>query len=246
MKKVLIFLLAILLLLLPTGVLAQQAQPGLQLGLIRNFGYGGLGKIQGRFTLRINDPPAQLETVEFYFDDKLILMSKESPYEFKFHTSNFQDGEHVFSAVGNLKDGTQVESNRITKVFLSSEQAWVETQDLLVPLLLFTGILTVLGLAVPILASRKKEFVLGKYSPAGGVVCPRCELPFSRSILAPNLLVGKLVRCPHCEKISVRSRASLSQLQEAENKFRNNEPGMVTKNADQDYRKLLDESRYEE
>lgn len=245
MKKVLIFLMAILLLLLPTGALAQQSQPGLQLGLIRNFGYGGLGKIQGRFTLRINEPPPLLETVEFYFDDKLISASQGSPYEFKFHTSNFQDGEHVFSAVGYLKDGTRVESSRITKVFLSSEQAWTDTQGLLVPLLLFTGILTVLGIAVPVLASRKKEFVLGKYSPAGGVVCPRCELPFSRSVLGPNLLVGKLVRCPHCKKISLRPRASLSQLQEAENKFRNNQPGMVT-HTDQDYRKLLDESRYED
>ncbi len=246
MKKGLIFLLAILMMLLPTGVLAQQSQPGLQLGLIRNFGYGGLGKIQGRFTLRINDPPAQLETVEFYFDDKLITTSQGSPYEFNFHTSNFQDGEHVFFAVGYLKDGTKVESRRITKVFLSSEQAWVETQGLMVPLLLFIGILTVLGIAVPVLASRKKEFVLGKYGPAGGVVCPRCELPFSRSILAPKLLVGKLVRCPHCGKISVSPKASPNKLQEAENKFRNNKPGMVTTNADQDYRKLLDESRYED
>jgi len=187
-----------------------------------------------------------LTIVEFYFDDKLISTSQGSPYEFKFQTSNFQNGEHVFSAVGYLKDGNRVESSRITKVFLSSEQAWAETQGLLVPLLLFTGLLTVLGIAVPVLASRKKEFVLGKYGPAGGVVCPRCELPFSRSILAPNLLVGKLVRCPHCEKIGVRPRASLSQLQEAENKFRNNQPGIVTTNADKDYRKLLDESRYED
>ena len=111
-KKVLIFLLAILILLLPTETLAQESQPSLQLGLKRDFGYGGLGKIQGRFTLKINDPPDQLETVEFYLDDELISTSQELPYEFKFHTSNFQDGEHVLSAVGYLRDGTRAESSR--------------------------------------------------------------------------------------------------------------------------------------
>lgn len=241
-----IYLLTLLILLLPVSVNAQESQPDLNLYLIRNFGYGGLGKIQGNFTLKIRDPLAELDKVEFYLDDELIATISQEPYEYKFHTSSYPDGEHVFSAVGTLIDGTTLESNRITKTLLSSGQAWSETEGLIVPLLLFVAGLTVLGMVIPVLLSRKKDFVLGKYGPAGGTVCPRCDLPFSRFFLSPNLLAGKLVRCPHCGKISIRARASQDQIQEAEKKYKNEEPSRVKEMDDQGYQKLLDESRFED
>ncbi len=240
------YLMALLILLLPVSVYAQESQPDLNLYLIRNFGYGGLGEIQGNFTLKIRDPLAELDKVEFYLDDELIATILQEPYEYKFHTSSYPEGEHVFSAVGTLVDGTPLESNRITKVLLSSGQAWSETQGIVVPILLFTAGLTVLGLVIPVLLSRKKDFVLGKYGLAEGAICPRCELPFSRFVLSPNLLAGKLVRCPHCGKISVRARASQNQIQEAEKKYKNEEPSMVKELDDQGYKKLLDESRFED
>ncbi|MEK6221558.1 MAG: hypothetical protein N2D54_04870 [Chloroflexota bacterium] len=40
--------------------------------------------------------------------------------------------------------------------------------------------------------ANAKSFHLGIYSAAGGAVCPRCQLPYSRHLLSPNLLVGKL------------------------------------------------------
>ena len=165
-----IYLLTLLLLLLPVSVNAQESQPDLNLYLIRTFGYGGLGKIQGNFTLKIRDPLAELDKVEFYLDDEMIATISQEPYEYKFHTSSYPDGEHVFSAVGTLIDGTTLESNRITKTLLSSGQAWSETEGLIVPLLLFVAGLTVLGMVIPVLLSRKKDFVLGKYGPAGGTV----------------------------------------------------------------------------
>ncbi len=240
------FLLTLLILLVPDSAYAQESQPGFHLSLIRNFGYGGLGEIQGNFTLKIRDPLTELDKVEFYLDDDLLTTILQEPYEYKFHTSNFTDGEHTFYAVGNLIDGTQVESNQITKIFLSSDQAWSEAQGLIVPILLFTAGLTVLGLGIPMLLSRKNDFVLGEYGPAGGAVCPRCDLPFSRFFLSPNLLAGKLVRCPHCGKISIRARASQDQIQEAEKKYKNEEPSRVKELDDQGYQKLLDESRFED
>lgn len=240
------YLMTLLILLLPASVNAQESQPDLNLYLIRNFGYGGIGEIQGNFTLKIRDPLAELDKVEFYLDEELIATILQEPYEHKFHTSSYPEGEHNLIAVGTLVDGTPLKSNRITKVFLSSGQAWSETEGLIVPILLFVAGLTVLGLVIPMLLSRKKDFVLGKYGLAGGAICPRCELPFSRFFLSPNLLVGKLVRCPHCGKSSIRARASQNQLQEAEKKYKNEEPSRVKEMDDQGYQKLLDESRFED
>ena len=240
------YLMNLLILLLPASVYAQESQPDLNLYLIRNFGYGGFGEIQGNFTLKIRDPLAELDKVEFYLDDELIGTILQEPYEYKFHTSSYPDGEHTFSAVGTLFDGTPLESNRITKVLLSSGQAWSETQGIVVPMLIFAAGLTVLGLVIPVLMGRKKDFVLGKYGLAGGAICPRCELPFSRFVLSPNLLAGKLVRCPHCGKISILARASQEHIQEAERKYKNEEPSMVKELDDQGYKKLLDESRFED
>ncbi len=248
MKKpgITLVVIMILVLIAPTTASAQGDGGELLLGLNRNFGYGGLGKIQGNFTLKINDPSVQLNRVEFYIDGEMTSSANEEPFQYKFHTSDFADGEHQMYAVGYLVDGTKMGSRTITKIFLSSEQARGETQSLIVPLLIGTAVLTLLGVGVPLLFNKDKEFVLGKYGPAGGVVCPRCKLPFSRSLFSPNLLVGKLVRCPHCGKISIQARASQTRLQEAEDWFRNKDKPGYTQRDDGDLEKLIEDSRFEE
>jgi len=248
MKKqgIILVVIMIMALIAPAAASAQGDGGELLLGLTRNFGYGGLGKIQGNFTLKISDPPVQLNKVEFYIDGEMISSASEEPFQYKFHTSDHEDGEHQMYAVGYLADGTTMESRTITKVFLSSDQAWGETQSLMVPLLIGTAVLTLLGVGVPLLLNKNKEFVLGKYSPAGGVVCPRCELPFSRSLFSPNLMVGKLVRCPHCGKFSIQARASQTRLQEAEARFKNKDkPGHVQRD-NEDLKKIIEDSRFEE
>jgi len=227
------------------GYLQQEAE-GLHLSLIRTFGYGGLGKIQGNFTLVIKDPPPELEKVEFYFDQEMISAASAKPFEYKFHTSSFKDGQHEMYAAGYFLDGKRVDSNRINKEFLSSGQAWGETQQLVVPILIGTAVLTLIGVLVPLLASRNKQFVLGKYGPAGGAVCPRCALPFSRSMLAPNLITGKLVRCPHCGKISLLPRASEADLVDAETRFTNKDAPGAIQSGHNDFQKMIDESRFED
>ncbi|MCJ7735627.1 MAG: hypothetical protein MUP11_13900, partial [Anaerolineales bacterium] len=108
------------LLFFPGGASAAQEGPSLLVGLVRNFGYGGLGKIQGNFTLIIRTPPPQVEEVEFYLDGDILSKDVSEPFEYKFHTSNFSEGEHEMFAIGILADGSRLDSNHITKVFLSS------------------------------------------------------------------------------------------------------------------------------
>lgn len=242
----LIMIVVVLTVFFPTTAYAQEDGDSLQLSLTRNFGYGGLGKIQGNFTLKIVNPPAEVDLVEFYLDGKLITMIESEPFSYKFHTSEFSEGEHKMSAIGYLDNGETIESNRITKVFLSSDQAWGETQNIIFPLLVGTAALSLLGLGIPLLFTRNREFVLGKYGPTGGAVCPRCKLPFSRLFLSPNLLVGKLVRCPHCGKISVLPQASQAKLQEAEARFKGKDMSTVLPAKSSDLKMLIDDSRFED
>ncbi len=228
-----------------TNVSAAQDEVVLHLRLIRNFGYGGFGQIQGRFTLKVQEAPEGLEEVEFYVDGERVATITEAPFEFKFHTSEFADGLRVLSAIGVLADGSVVESNRISKEFLSSEQAWSETEGMLVPLLIIVGLLTLVGVAVPLIVSNQKDFALGKYGPAGGVVCPRCLLPFSRSIMSPNLVAGKLVRCPHCGKVSVLARSSPADLRDAEERYLQKD-GTTPVQSGEDLLKQIEDSRFED
>jgi hypothetical protein len=100
----------------------------------------------------------------------------------------------------------------------------------------------------PLLFGRKnKRFELGEYGPMGGVVCPRCGLPYSRPFLAPNLLLGKLVRCPHCGKIAVLRASSLAELSAAEDRFRSrsNEGAFTGETVEEELRRSIEESRFE-
>ena len=241
-----IFGLLLFLLFLPSAVDAQENQQKLQVALVRNFGYGGLGKIQGRFTVKVKDPPIGLEEVLFYLDNELVYETEKAPFEYKFHTGDFEEGEHTITVTGVLTNGSEIGSDPISKVFISSEQAWGETQSLIVPILLFTAILSLMGIGIPLLWGRTKVFSIGRYGAAGGAVCPRCELPFSRSIFSPNLLVRKLVRCPHCGKISLQARATSSQLREAERRYRNQDPVKGLAPEENDFLSQLDESRFED
>jgi hypothetical protein len=248
MRKRIGMILAICLaaLLLTSRGFAQDGSGGLQLGLTRDFGYGGIGEIQGSFSLKIIDPPPGLERVEFFLDSAMVHQSSGEPFIYKFSTGDFADGRHTMSAVGYLSDGTSLESNRISKTFLSSEDAWSLTRGIIAPLLIAVAALTLLGIGLPLLFSRSKEFILGKYGPAGGAVCPRCQLPFSRFPLAPNLLAGKLVRCPHCGKVSLQARASLSSLKEAEARYLGGDHLKEPGSAEEDLKREIDDSRFEE
>jgi hypothetical protein len=61
-------------------------------------------------------------------------------------------------------------------------------------------------------------------------------------------VAGKLERCPHCRKWAIASRASKDQLSAAEARYRQDahEGEVVFENAEDETRRRLEESRFEE
>lgn len=91
-----------------------------------------------------------------------------------------------------------------------------------------------------------------RYGVAGGAVCRRCGLPFARSLMDPNLLVGKLTRCPHCGKWAVLPAASPAELSLAETRERQERDGAATPaapgpaaSAEEQLRRRIEDSKYE-
>jgi hypothetical protein len=124
--------------------------------------------------------------------------------------------------VGYTDDGRTLYSNQINVNFVTSEEGWSSAGRFLIPILAVVFGVMLLSFVVPWLLNRGKPRVavpLGaprNYGVAGGTICPKCKRPFSRNLLSPNLLVGKLERCPLCGKWSLARRASPAELAAAE------------------------------
>jgi len=239
-----------LLLLLSTPALAQEEEPGISLKLNREFGYGGFGgEIQGTFSLKASGPDELVE-VQFYIDEILIGTDDTSPYQIQFRTEVYTPGSHTFHAIGILPDGTEVYSNEITRTILSGEQAGQSTIKLVVIILAVVGGIAVIGVVLPNLFGKKgKQIQVGEYGLAGGAVCPRCKMPYSRHTLSLKLVVGKLERCPHCGKWAIVRRASKADLEAAEERFRqDNKEGelVVSQDEDENLRRALEDSRFDD
>ncbi len=240
-------IIAILALAALSGSAPAQEGPPLRLRLIRTFGYGGFNQIEGNFNLRLSDPPP-LERVEFLVDGEVVHTATGALFEYRFHTSEFQPGVHTMTALGYSEAGEVLTSNSITQEFLTAEGARQETVGLLLPLFALIFGLMAAGTVLTVILARRRGYAVGQYGFAGGAVCPRCSLPYSRHLLAPNLLAGKLERCPHCGKWALVRRASPGELREAESRLRE---GSISSPAsglsdEERLRRMLDESRYEE
>lgn len=212
---------ALLAFVLATSTSAQSAQPQLTLKLRREFGYGGFGgEIQGNFRVSISGPQ-DLTRVVLQLDGAFMGEMTQAPFQWLFHTDNFAPGPHVLTAVGYTQTGQEIHSNEIRSIFLTSEQAGRAIAGLIVPLV--GGILgfTLLAALVSYLVSRRTAQVLVPGAPRhygieGGTICPKCDRPFARHVWAPNLLLGKLERCPYCGHWSIARRASPQELTAAE------------------------------
>lgn len=225
---------------------AQTAQ--LDLRLSRDWGFGGLdNKIQGTFSLHASGPEDLVE-VRFLMDGAVIQLDTEPPFSYQFQTGAFDSGQHQLSAVGKLRDGTEIQSAVIVRNFISAEDAGSIVKDFVLPLLLVVGAIAIIGVGGPLLLGRNRKHVPGQYGAAGGAVCRRCGFPFSRSMLAPNLVFGKLERCPHCGKWAIVPRASATALADAEERLA--AEGKVqapsAESEEEKHRRLLDESRFDE
>jgi ribosomal protein L32 len=230
-------------------VMAQDEQPELEINLTRDFGYGGFGNdIQGTFTIKVSGPDDLIE-VAFYLDDVLIGTDDESPFRLQFKTDSYEPGLHTIYAVGTRSDGTKLETRQLIRDFLSSEEANSKTINIVGPILGITAVVMVISYLIPMLTGKNgAQRPIGQYSAAGGTVCPRCGFPFSRNVLSPNLVLGKLERCPHCGKWSIRARASQADLFAAEERLRaaQEENTPIETDPEESLKRALDESRFED
>ncbi len=240
--------LALALALSVASVPALAQQPDLVLGLHRDFGYAAGGRIQGAFSLTVNGREDLVE-VRYLLDGEVMAVMREPPFRFRFNTGDYPLGPHILSAIGVTAQGEEVRSNERRLEFVSADEGWRTVERIVLPLVgLFLVLMLVAGLGPLVLDRTGRGFRPGEYGAAGGAVCPRCGLPFSRHRISPNLLVGKLERCPHCGRWAVVARASVEQLRRAEAK-RAQEASrgqMEMETEEKRLRRLMEESRFEE
>jgi hypothetical protein len=236
--------------LLPLAVLAAAAFPlgseaqeeVLILRLRRTFGYALGGDIQGSFEM-IVEGPAELTRVRFFVDEALLEEVVEPPFRARLHTGDYPLGPHRLRAEGDLQSGRQAVSNEIAANFVSASSGWDAAISMLRPVLLIVGLaMGVSGLFV-FLSSRR--YRPGDYGSSGGAVCPRCALPMARHWFSPNLVRGKLERCPHCGRWSVVARAAPEELHAAEARWRGEAtPAPGSGDPGERLRRQIDDSRY--
>lgn len=246
MKKILLICVFLSTLLPPFAVSAQTDEETLSLRLSRDWGFGAGAQIQGKFSLRVSGPD-DIVKVDFIIDGEVVYTSTEAPFRYQFDTDAFPPGMHTLTAIGYKADGAPIYGPEFVRQFLSAEEASSSTAKLVIPLLGVVGLISVIGILGPVLLGRRKEFKLGQYGSAGGAVCPRCAFPYSRNYLSPNLLVGKLERCPHCGKWAIVPRASQKDLEAAEERWtREGTSTIAAPSEDKKYEQILNDSRYEE
>jgi hypothetical protein len=237
----------LLLLALFAGDARAQEAPELELRLIRTFGYGGINEIEGNFNLALSDPPP-LERAEFLFDGQVVHTATSEPFEYRFHTGEYSPEVHTMSALGYTPAGDVLASNSITMRFLSDQEARQAVTGIIVPMLtLILGIMAG-GFLLSAFVARRRGFVPGQYGSAGGAICPRCGMPYSRHVFSLNLITGKLERCPHCGKWAIVGRASPLALQQAENLLREGSLESRASSEDEEarLRRMLEESKFDE
>lgn len=212
-------ILALFALLLPVGAFAQVTDEGISLRIDRNFGFSLGDRIQGTFTLGVEGRD-DVARVTFLLDGETLAVVTQSPFHHVIQTGDFPLGRHVFSAVALTTGGQELTTPAREFEFVSADEGWSSVLKIMGPLLGIILIFTLVGVLGPVLLGRRRgEFRLAEYGPAGGAVCPRCGLPFPRHFFSPNLVVGKLERCPHCGRWSIVAQASSVALQAAEARY---------------------------
>jgi hypothetical protein len=223
MKRYLFFLtiLCLFLGLTTSQVLAQTADQ-LQLGLSRDFGYGGFGNdIQGLFTMKIKDPPTNLVKVDFYIDSTSIGEDTQAPFSLQFNTDSYPLGSHTLHAVGFTSDGQQIDSNTIQAQFVPASAGTQAMIKIVVPIIGLVVLMSLVAFGLPLILNKGKLSSLPPGSPrsygiGGGAICPKCSRPFPLRLWFINLGMSKIDRCPYCGKWSLLHRSSLAELRAAE------------------------------
>jgi hypothetical protein len=256
MRKLPLILLCVALLTgLTAATVYAQSTGQLQLGLSRDFGYGGFGNdIQGLFTIKVNNPPADLAKVEFYIDTTLMGEDIQAPFNLQFNTDSYTLGVHKLSAIGYLTDGAQISSNVIQVQFVPAGAATGTVLKIVVPIVGLVVLVIVISYALPLILNKGKLSTVPpgtqrNYGIGGGAICPKCGRPFPLRMWFINMGPGKLDRCPYCGKWSYVHRSSLAELRAAEQaELAQAEPTDTTKRETEaeKLKKELDDSRFQD
>lgn len=254
MKKIhalLIAFIALALLVVPAGA---QDEDELLLSLSRDFGYSsGTGKIQGTFTIKARGPD-NLEKVIFYIDDQVLGEVTEAPFNLRFITDNYSLGPHVFSAVGYTTDGREIRTaGEYPAEFVSAEEGWQAGLAIAGPIFGIVILIMVISFISMFVSGKKLQNLPPgtprSYGAAGGTICSKCKRPFARHVLAPNMLVGKLERCPYCGKWAIARAYPLEMLrtaEEAELQDAQKQGLAPVESEEEKLRKELEKSRYQD
>ncbi len=223
MKNMFSFLIIMCLLFLSTGGIAlAQSDNELELGMSRDFGYSGFGNdIQGLFTIKVKNAPANLTRVEFFVDTTSMGEDTQPPFSLQFNTDSYPLGAHTLSAIGYTSDGSQINSKKIQSQFVPASSATDMIAKILVPVLGLIVLMVIVSVLLPIILNKGKlsSMPLGtarKYGIGGGAVCPKCGRPFPLRLWWINLGFNKIDRCPYCGKWSFLRPRSLNDLRAAE------------------------------
>jgi len=255
MKKIFslsfISLLLISLSLFFPGAVQAQSENGLTIRLNRDMGFGTGSLIEGVFSLSATGP-ANLTRVVFLIDGQTMAEVTGAPFKLQFDTSLYTKTNHVFSARGYTSTGAELSSNEIPVTILSKDEAGGTTIKIVVPLLVGVMLISLLGTLVPTFLKRNKtdHLPLGtprNYGIAGGTICFRCHRPYARSAYAPNLVIGKLTRCPCCGQIAITRAYPINILRQAEaDELKNASAGeqIPQESEEERLRKEIENSRY--
>jgi len=252
-----IMLLWMLCVLLSTtaGIARAQSASQLELGLSRDWGYGGFGNdIQGLFTIKVKNSPPDLSRVVFLIDGSPIGEDAQSPFSLQFNTDSYPLGVHTLSAVGYLSGGQELGSNEIEVEFVPASAGTDMIGKILIPIGGLILLMILLSFALPLILNKGKLSAMPAGTPrnygiGGGAVCPKCSRPFPLRLWFINLGLHKIDRCPYCGKWSfVRPRplAELRAAEAAELAQSNNEPAFPGESGADKLKKDLDESRYQD
>ena len=208
--------------LITTGSAFAQSPNELELTLSRDFGYGGFNNdIQGLFTMKIKDPPANLEKVVFQIDTTIMGEDTQSPYNLQFNTDSYSLGIHNLSAVGYTTDGSELNSNIIQVQFVPAGSGMDAIIKIVVPVFLLIIFIAMIAVFLPLILSKGKiastpPGASRNYGIGGGAICPKCNRPFPLRLWWINLGISKIDRCPYCGKWSFVRRSVLTDLRAAE------------------------------
>ena len=197
--------------------------------------------------------PEDLAKVTFYVDGQVVGEDTSSPFSIQLNTGSFAVGEHHLVAEGQTSGGQTLRSNEVITRFVTSEEAMKTTGTIVLPLLAIIILAALLSAIVPMLGGRKLQSLPPgaerHYGAAGGAICRNCGRPFSRNFFSPNLLFGKLERCPYCGKWAILPAASPEALRAAEQRELEDarQSGLVPEESEEEkLRKEIEKSRYQD